>query len=189
MDAVRTPEARTSLWARSWPNVVLAVAAALGVVALLTVLATSVLGFRVALVTSGSMQPAIPEGSAALVRTVGADSIQPGDVVSVDRAGQIPVLHRVVGIDDPPGIDGPVRDLTLRGDANDAIDPEPYRVERVGVVVASVAGAGPVIDAFRWPWVPVATVVGVSALVLAALRLRRRDAAVDDERQDVGAPG
>ena len=125
-------------------EVLLWAAATLGVLCALLALLTSTFGFRVMLFSSGSMEPSISVGSAALVRTVDAAEIEVGDIVTVARgAGQLPVTHRVVAVeaaDDPAA-----RLLTLRGDANAQDDPAPYEVTEAGRVVFSVPGVAPAV--------------------------------------------
>ena len=116
--------------------------------ALLAVLGSG-LGFGVILFSTGSMSPAIPAGSAALVRTVDAADVRVGDVVTVDRGEKMPVTHRVVEVAAAAGSSAASpatsRTLTLQGDANAQPDPAPYEVEQVGRVVLSVPGVAPVV--------------------------------------------
>jgi len=169
-------------WARAWPNVLLGVAAACGLIAFAGVLALNMLGMRIALVDSASMEPAIPAGSAALVRSVGAHEVSVGDVVTVDRDRTLPVIHRVVGIGDPPHAAPEARDLRLRGDANPVDDPGPYRVERVGLVVMSAPGAAPVIHVLRSPWAIGGLLIVTGTAAVAAYRSRRAGRSGDRDR-------
>ncbi|NUL44773.1 signal peptidase I [Cellulosimicrobium funkei] len=119
-------------------------AAALGLLCAILAVLTSFLGFRVMLFSSGSMEPTIPVGSAALVSQVKATDVEVGDIVTVDRgAGELPVTHRVVQIEESTA--GPARQLTLRGDANSQNDPAPYDVTEVGRVVGSVPSVAPLV--------------------------------------------
>ncbi|GAA1483915.1 signal peptidase I [Brachybacterium fresconis] len=121
------------------------VAAALGLLCAVLAVLTSVCGMQVMLFSSGSMEPTIPAGSAALVAPVQAPDVQVGDVVTVARGtGELPVTHRVVGIEDSTSAGA--RLLTLRGDANAQDDPAPYDVTEVGRVVLSVPGIAPVVS-------------------------------------------
>ena len=106
---------------------------------------------------TGSMSPGIPAGSVALVHTVPAESVGIGDVVTVDRPGQLPITHRVVGT---RSIVGGSTELRLKGDANSVEDPEPYRVTEVGLLVNSTAGMAPLMMAARTPTVMVLTTIG-----------------------------
>lgn len=127
---------------RNAGDALLWVAAAIGALCVVLAILTSVLGFRVMLFSSGSMEPTIATGSAALVAPVDAADVEVGDIVTVDRAaGQLPVTHRVVEV--APAASSDARLLTLRGDANGANDPSPYEVTDVGRVVFSVPGVAP----------------------------------------------
>lgn len=76
--------------------------------------AAFVCGLRCYIVTSGSMEPAIPVGSVCLVDTsVKYGEIQPGDVIAFRRGNGL-VTHRVVAVT----ADG----LETKGDANERSD-------------------------------------------------------------------
>lgn len=152
------------LWAGAVAGSLCAVLALFGAVA----------GFGVVLFRTGSMSPAIPAGSAALVRTVTADQVEVGDVVTVDRPGLLPITHRVVAVEVAGTGDPDARALTLRGDANTADDPTPYTVTSVRRVVASVPGVAQTIAAAGDPRVLGPVAVGVSALITCMLWPRRR---------------
>ncbi|WP_221586223.1 signal peptidase I [Microbacterium sp. G2-8] len=129
---------------RGTGDALLWVAASVGALCIVLAVLTSVLGFRVMLFSSGSMEPTIATGSAALVAPVDAPDVEVGDVVTVDRAaGELPVTHRVVEV--APAGSADARLLTLRGDANAVNDPAPYEVTEVGRVVFSVPGVAPVL--------------------------------------------
>jgi signal peptidase I len=86
---------------------------------------------------SGSMAPAIPTGSVALVHRVPADQLSTGDVVTVRSGGSF-VTHRIVAL----SRSGDSATLQLRGDANGAPDPEVHSVGSAERVVASVPWLG-----------------------------------------------
>ncbi len=71
--------------------------------------------YRLLVVLSGSMAPTLEVGDAILVRS-GPAAIQPNDIITFRREGQL-VTHRVVEI-------GPGQ-FTTKGDANNAPDLEP----------------------------------------------------------------
>lgn len=91
---------------------------------------------------SGSMGPEIPAGSLALARTVVAPDLREGDVVSVITSDGGRVTHRVVRIE---GAAGPMRALTLRGDANPSPDAESYTVAAADRVFFTLPGIGHVV--------------------------------------------
>lgn len=147
-------------------DAVLAVLAAAGACCIALVVAALAFDVSIMLFSTGSMSPAIPAGSAALVREIPVDEVRLGDVVTVDRRGKLPVTHRVVGIDDSPG--GERLALTLRGDANPVDDPLPYDVATVRIVLWSVPGAATVVTWFGNPVVLGALTIAMSVLVLWA---------------------
>lgn len=115
---------------------------------------------------TGSMAPTIPAGSVAVVQSVAASQVQVGDVVTVDREGDLPVTHRITSI--APGASEHERVITMRGDANAADDPYPYAVQSVRVVLFSVPGIATVIVAMGNPYVLGGLTIGATALVVWA---------------------
>ena len=153
------------------------VAAFGGIVCL--VLVVLAVGFNLTLIMfrTGSMGPGIPAGSVALVQEIAASEIRVGDVVTVDRAGALPITHRVTSIattgsaDTTTSAGTPIsapddaRVITLRGDANPADDPAPYTVTQVRIVLGSVPGLAVVVMWFSNPWVLAALTLGAAVLV------------------------
>ena len=93
-------------------------------------------GLSVYHVTSGSMEPELPEGSVAYTRYLQPELVEQGDVIAFLHNGSV-VMHRVVRNRMVEG------DYITKGDANDALDPEPvsygalvgrveYHVPRLG---------------------------------------------------------
>ncbi|MDJ0376918.1 S26 family signal peptidase [Cryobacterium sp. PH31-L1] len=177
-----------------------------GVVCL--VLVVMAVGFNLTLIMfrTGSMGPGIPAGSVALVHEIAASEIRVGDVVTVDRAGALPITHRVTSVttlpEAPAGADisatsggapltqpSEARVITLKGDANTAADPAPYTVTLVRIVLASVPGLAVVVVWFSNPWVLAALAVGAAVLVTWAFwpRDERDDADRDDDRDGSAA--
>lgn len=131
---------------------------------------------------TGSMSPTIPTGSVAIVREIPADEIRIGDVVTVDRAGDLPVTHRVTSV---TVVDGApeARTITMQGDANASPDPFPYTVETVRIVMGSVPHLASVVVWFSNPVVLGSITLAASALVMWAFWPRR-----DDEERDERTP-
>ncbi|TLP92110.1 S26 family signal peptidase [Nesterenkonia salmonea] len=93
---------------------------------------------------TGSMEPAIPAGSVALVQPVDPEQIAVGDVLTVGTEEMdISVTHRVIAVNDPEDIvwaaddegldpsaveNGHVAVIRMQGDANEIEDPTPYAV-------------------------------------------------------------
>jgi signal peptidase len=80
-------------------------------------------------VLSGSMAPGLPVGAMAFVRPVDPATVEPGDVITFQRAPDAPelVTHRVVSVDDSSG--APV--FTTKGDANEEADIDPVAATAV----------------------------------------------------------
>lgn len=147
----------------------LAALAAAGTLSLVWAAASLLLGWRLVVVTTGSMEPAVGVGSASVAVPVDAAELRIGDVVTVPRdEGRPSITHRIVAID-PVDSSSSARSLTLRGDANTADDPEPYRVERVDRVVATVPGLGQAFAMMRTPEVAMAATLLLAGLVLWAM--------------------
>src|SRR5687767_8784626 len=115
------------------------------------------------------MSPAFPADSVLLVRDVPARDVGIGDVVTVTRDGAVPITHRVVAAEPA----GNATALTLRGDANDVDDPEPYRVSRVGYVIGGIPFGGGALAAVQSPLGLGAATAIVALLVLWAWWPRR----------------
>ncbi|MFF2372210.1 signal peptidase I [Agromyces sp. NPDC058110] len=179
--------------ATSVGDVVLWIAAVLGAICAVLVVCSFAFGISVIMFKTGSMSPAIPAGSAAIVREIPASEVHVGDVVTVDRPGELPITHRVVQIS---GADaGATRELVLRGDANEAVDPAPYAVDRVRLVLFAVPGLAYVL---AWLAQPVVLLVGVAFVALlvgwafwpkAERRRGGRDGGADDDGGHGGGAG
>ncbi|MFJ5955964.1 signal peptidase I [Paenarthrobacter sp. NPDC092416] len=153
---------------REW---LLNIAAAGGAVCIAAVICALVFHITLILFKTGSMSPTIPAGSLAVVREIPASEIRIGDVVTVDRPGKLPITHRVQSIEPA---DGPVRTITMKGDANTGADPAPYVVERVRVVLWSAPGLAYPLAAVSSPLALGVITVAVAALVTWVLWPRRR---------------
>lgn len=131
-----------------WRELALTLGAVLGVVCIVLSLASTVLGIHVLVFRSGSMTPTIDAGGAALARSVPADDLRVGQIVSVLDAKGVRITHRIVRIDH---IDGQT-ELVLKGDANQQPDAQPYPVSsadrvfwhanRLGFVVNALGSRG-----------------------------------------------
>jgi signal peptidase len=133
------------------------------------------------------MEPTIPTGSLAVVHQIPASEIRVGDVVTVDREGQLPVTHRVTSVQGA----GDTRTITLRGDANPTDDPDPYVVSQVRIVWFSLPGWANVVVWFSNPVVLGGLTVGATVLVTWAFwprddRHGRRRAPVTRRRERRG---
>lgn len=124
--------------------------AAGGVVAVGLVIAAVTMSISLIMFKTGSMSPTIPTGSVAVVKEISADEIRVGDVVTVDRPGQLPVTHRVIEL--YPQTPGEAL-IRMQGDANPNPDEGMYRVQTVRKVLWSVPELANVIVWFSNPLV------------------------------------
>ena len=143
-------------------DLALTVAAVGGVVCILLVVAASVFHITLIMFKTGSMSPTIPAGSLAVVREIPATEARVGDVVTISRTGELPITHRVTSAT-PQG--GSTVTITMKGDANDIEDPEPYVVDSVRVVLLSVPGLASAVLAVSNPFVLGGITLGAALLV------------------------
>jgi len=158
-------------------NVLLWIASAGGVICIALVILSAVFDISLIMFKTGSMSPTIPTGSLALVREIPASEVRIGDVVTVDRSGELPVTHRVTSISGR----GETREITMRGDANPVEDPAPYTISNVRIVLASVPHLANVIMTVSNPMVLGGITIGAGLLVSWAFW--PRDAAARPRRQ------
>lgn len=165
-------------------DILLWVAAIAGVVCMVLVVLALTASITLIMFRTGSMSPTIPAGSVAVVQEVPASEIEVGDVVTVDRVGDLPVTHRVTSTS--PGASDAERVITMRGDANASDDPYPYTVQTVRVVLFSVPGIASVIVAMGNPYVLGALTIAATTLVVWAFWPRsssaRHRAAFEEQR-------
>ena len=138
-------------------------AAVAGLVCIVLVVLAFTAQITLIMFRTGSMSPTIPAGSVAIVQQIPASQVHVGDVVTVDRPGQLPVTHRVRVVAE--GASPSERLLTLRGDANAQDDPAPYEVSHVRIVRFAMPGLAPLIVAFGNPFVLGGLTLGATLLV------------------------
>ncbi len=147
-------------------EVALTIGAGLGLVCLLLTVVAPLLGIRLLVFESGSMAPTVETGGIALTRTVAADELAIGEVVSVTSAADQLVTHRIVGIEESGG----QTLLTLQGDANPTPDPEPYPVTEADRVLLHANHLGFVVAALASPYVVFLACAVVAGLLLVGFR-------------------
>lgn len=147
-------------------DILLWIAAIAGVVCMVLVVLALTVNITLIMFRTGSMSPTIPAGSVAVVQEVAASEVEVGDVVTVERVGDLPVTHRVTSISS--GASDAERVITMRGDANAADDPYPYTVQTVRVVLFSVPGIASAIVAMGNPYVLGGLTIAATALVVWA---------------------
>ncbi|OFI39067.1 signal peptidase I [Arthrobacter sp. SW1] len=143
-------------------DVLLNVAAAGGALCILVTLAAVFFHVSLIMFKTGSMAPAIPAGSLAVVREVPVSEVKTGDVVTVERQGKLPVTHRVTSV--RLGEDG-TGTLTMKGDANPVEDPAPYTVSTVRTVLWSAPGLAQWVAQASNPFVLGGVTLSVAGLV------------------------
>jgi signal peptidase len=147
-------------------SIVLAVAGIAGLLSILWLVASLVLGLSVIVFKTGSMSPTMPAGSMAITRWVPAAAIRVGDVVTVPVPGKVlPVTHRVVSVASIPAVPDD-RSLVLKGDDNLTPDQVPYTVGRTKLVIFSLPVAGTVLALFQTP-----PFIGLTSLIVGGLLL------------------
>ena len=148
------------------------VAAAAGLVCIVLVVLAFTANITLIMFRTGSMSPTITAGSVAVVQQVPAASVEVGDIVTIDRQGELPVTHRITSIEQ--GASAAQRVITMRGDANDVDDPHPYEVTEVRRVLFAVPGVAKVIVAMGSPYVLGGLTIGATVLVVWAFWPRDR---------------
>ncbi|OZE99354.1 signal peptidase I [Rhodococcoides fascians] len=172
MTQARHSTSSRSAWSRigDWILNILALG---GVVCIGLVICAFAFNITLIMFKTGSMSPAIPAGSLAVVQRVPAASVEVGDVVTVDRVNELPVTHRVVTVDALP--ESGKTYLELKGDANEYADQGLYEVTEVRKVLWSVPGLARVIVYFSNPIVLGGITIAMAGLVVAVFWPRRSD--------------
>ncbi|MDN5551329.1 signal peptidase I [Brevibacterium aurantiacum] len=159
--------------------------AALGGVCIVLVILSFVFNVSIMMFRTGSMSPTITAGSIAFVHEIPAEKMEVGDIITADRGEKVlPVTHRVTSILDTDAQSGEVI-FEMKGDANEAKDPEPYTADTVRRVMFSIPGVAPTIQQFRDPFVLGGITIAASLLVVWAFWPRREEDADGDEVAEV----
>lgn len=149
-------------------DVLTGIFALIGVLSVISIVISSIFGISIVLFATNSMSPAIPQNSAALAIRIPAAEIQVGDVVTVDREGQMPISHRVVEVTKAESSDPGARILVLKGDDNKSVDPVKYQVTEVRRIFFSVPGIAPVVTLISDPRMLIAMAIVVAGLLARA---------------------
>jgi signal peptidase len=168
-DALRRPRRR-----RRFDRLRPAAITTVGVIGLIAVTLTllPLVGLQVVRLATGSMSPLFPPDSLLLAQSVPASEAHVGDIVMVQRSGELPVTHRVVAVSPR----GDAAELRLKGDANPTEDPVPYDVTRVDKVLGGIPWGGQIVTAARSPFALGGLTVLATLLVLWAWWPRSRTA-------------
>ncbi len=160
------PSLRESAAKRTGREIALTLGALAGLICVVAAVASLALGIKPLVFRSGSMMPAIDTGALALAKSVPADQLVRGDIVSVEDDGTR-ITHRVDTIEQMAGGSMVV---TLKGDANDEADASPYFITEADRVFFHVNGLGYVV---AWLSSTVAVFLGgvlVGGLLMVAFR-------------------
>lgn len=166
-------------------DAVLGLAALAGLACILWLVASTFFGLQMLIFQTGSMAPTMPTGTAAIAQPIKAEQINVGDVVMVERQGQLPVTHRVMSVETDPAVEGGVI-LVLKGDDNEVNDPSPYRVTEAVRVVFPIPGLGTAIELGRTPLFLGLTTMFVAGLVLWAFWPSNKPKHTADEQDAAG---
>ncbi|WP_150463143.1 signal peptidase I [Nesterenkonia ebinurensis] len=158
---------------RAITETLLWLAAAAGLVCIVLVILAYTLGISLIMFRTGSMEPTIPTGSVAVVQDVEAAEVQIGDILTVDREGELPVTHRVTAIED--GSDAEERIIRMQGDANTTEDPHPYTITEARRVLFSVPGLAQPLNQMNNPYVLGSLTLSATALVIWAFWPRKSE--------------
>ncbi|GAA1716944.1 signal peptidase I [Dietzia cercidiphylli] len=142
-----------------------------GVICIIAVVAAFAFNISLIMFKTGSMSPTIPTGSLALVREIQASQAEVGDVLTIDRPGQLPVTHRVVST---AHVGGGEYSIEMKGDANDNKDPAPYQVTQARVVIYSVPELGYLVSKVSDPRVMAGMTIAMTLLVTWSFWPRKR---------------
>lgn len=131
-------------------------------------------GYGVAVVLTGSMEPAISADDLIIVRA--QDAYEEREIV-VYQSGSSLVVHRIIETDGET--------VVTQGDANNAAD-EPIRTEYIkGKVIAHIPGMGNVIKLLKSPVVVIALAVAAFFLLERSYRKERKQES--DKLEDIKA--
>ena len=116
-------------------------------------------------VVSGSMQPAIQRGDLLIAVPVAVTDVDVGEVTTLPSEGSGTLItHRVTAVTR----DGADYLIEMAGDANQARDPNPYRVEGAGAVLQpmlTIPAVGHIVLILARPAVAIPLAVAVLALI------------------------
>lgn len=124
----------------------------------------SVLGLHMAVVLSGSMEPAISPNDLILVRD--QEDYQVGDIVMYQTKG-LPVTHRIVAQMETG--------IVTQGDANDTADDAILQSQIIGKVIFVIPAVGAVMEALQTPLGMLCLVVLLLLLIVLPARRKERN--------------
>ena len=168
--------------ARTAREVLLTTGAVLGVICIVFTILGFAFGLKPLIFQSGSMSPAIATGDLGFARSVPAADLRTGDVVSVINAAGERITHRLVDVAQQDDL----RQLTLKGDANEAPDAEVYTVSKADRIIFHVPKAGYLVG---WLSGPLGVfLLGAYAMFLLSVLVKRAPVDTPERRSAHGTP-
>ena len=126
---------------------------------------TDILGYRLYLIMSGSMEPTIKTNDAIITQKI--DDPQEGDVIAFENGNMITV-HRIVQV----YTEGDNKMYQTKGDNNNAVDQGlVQRTQVKGKVIARLPGVGQVIRFLQSHFILLILAIGIILIVLLVRRL------------------
>ena len=135
---------------------------------LATVVLPPLVGGRTLVIISGSMEPTIHVGAAAVLRSVPSSELHVGDVIAYTpaSAGAIPIVHRIAAITEQNG----QRTFTMKGDANKTADVNTFTLPaKAWTVSYNIPVAGYIVNFASRP-IGIFTFIVIPAMLLAGLK-------------------
>jgi signal peptidase I len=166
MNTTPTPSARKLVQFLKWGAIALFI---LVIGLLASVVLPPLVGGRTLVIISGSMEPTIHIGAAAVLRSVPASDLRVGDVIARTpaSAGAIPIVHRIAEITERDG----QRVYITKGDANQTADNEAFTLPaKAWLVSYNIPVAGYVVNFISRPFGLFLFII-IPALLLVVLKV------------------
>ena len=126
---------------------------------------TDILGHRLYLIMSGSMEPTIKTDDAIITKKI--DNPQEGDVIAFEN-GNIITVHRIVQV----YTEGDNKMYQTKGDNNNAVDQGLVQKTQIkGKVIARLPGVGQVIRFLQSHFIILILAIGIILIVILVRRL------------------
>jgi signal peptidase I len=136
---------------------------------LAAVMLPPLVGGRTLVIISGSMEPTIHMGAAAVLRSVPSSELHVGDIIAYTppTTGAIPIVHRIAAITEQNG----QRTFTTKGDANKTADVNTFTMPaKAWTVSYNIPVAGYIVNLASRP-IGIFTFIVIPVMLLAALKL------------------
>ena len=159
----------------------------LGVLALLALLlatmaAPRIWGYRTYVIYGASMEPTIKVGSLILAKSVSADDLEVGDIITFRGGNDTTVTHRITGVREEDGN----RFFLTKGDASNGADPlETHLEDGVRQVAYHLPYLGYFVHFAKGP-LGIILLVALPALGLMALQLTKNGERAGKDREAAG---